>query len=116
MPQAWGTLFGEVSGTAQFRRKFHRPTNLESHERVMLVLTEVRGSGHVHLNDLPIGSFDASGGAVEFDITNSMKPFSEIAVEITFDPRPEPDLPGGMFGAVALEIRTEVIPSRTVRP
>lgn len=107
MPQAWLPLFGETAGTALFRRKFHRPTNLEPHELVMLVFTEVCGSAHVRLNDVPIGSFDARCEAVEFDITSALFPFNELAVEIAFDPGTEPGLPGGLFGAVALEIRSE---------
>lgn len=107
MPQSWADLFGNVSGTAEFRRKFHRPTNLESHERVMLVFTELRGIGRVLLNNLPIGQFDASGELVEFEITTALKPFNEIAVEMQFVPEREPNLPGGLFGPVALEIRSE---------
>ena len=106
MPQEWRTLFGEASGTAQFRRKFHRPTNLEPHERIMLVLTEVRGSGGVRLNDVPVGHFVGSGGLVEFEISTLMKPVNEVAVDIKYDPVTEPGLSGGLFGAVALEIRS----------
>lgn len=107
MPQAWREIFGDVCGTAQFRRKFHRPTNLESHEHVVLVFTEIRGSGQVLLNGQHVGQFNAAGDAVEIEITSLLKPFNEIAVEISFDPQFEPGAPGGLSGAVALEIRTE---------
>jgi len=107
MPQEWRTLFGDVSGTALFRRRFHRPTNLELHERVMLVFTEIRGSGHVQLNGLSIGEFSAAGELVEFEISTAMKPFNEVAIDIGFDPVKEQGVPGGLFGVAALEIRTE---------
>ena len=105
MPQEWRVLFGEIPGTAQFRRKFHRPTNLEPHERVILVFTEVRGTGSVQLNEWPVGEFTGNGKSVEFEITSLMKPFNELSVEVTFDPATQPSLSGGLYGAVALEIR-----------
>lgn len=106
MPKDWRAVFGEVSGRARFRRKFHRPTNLEPHESVFVVLTEVRGEGRVRLNDLSIGSFDSKGESAEFEISSSMKSFNELDVEITFDPTSEEDTSGGLFGVVALEIRS----------
>ena len=107
MPQDWLTLFGTAAGTVHFRRKFHCPTNLGPDEQVMLVFTELRGTGIVRLNGHPVGEFAASGNAVEFVITALLRPFNEILVEIAFDPQEEPDQPGGLFGVVALEIRQD---------
>lgn len=115
MPQSWQATFGDTGGTAEFRRKFHRPTNLEPHEQVLLVLTEVRGSGRLLLNELPLGSINSSGESVEFDISRLLNPFNEVAIELTFDPRTNPSLPGGLFGAVALEIRSEPPASSDIR-
>ncbi len=107
MPREWQAIFGLAGGTVQFRRKFHRPTNLEPHERVMIVFTESRGTGEVGLNGLSVGQFAAVGDAVEFEISTLMKPFNELSVEITFDPNLDPAISGGLFGVVALEIRSE---------
>lgn len=107
MPQDWNTLFGKAAGTAQFRRKFHRPTNLEPHEQVMILFTEVRGAGSVQLNGRPVGQFTATGGPIEFDISTLMNSFNELTVDITFDPNTDQDAAGGLFGVAALEIRTE---------
>ena len=86
MPREWTALFGDVAGTAQFRRKFHRPTNLDPHERVLIVFTELRGTGNVRLNESPLGEFNADGGLVDFEITTAMKPFNELIVDVSFDP------------------------------
>ena len=105
MPREWQSIFGDHSGQARFQRKFHRPTNLEPHERVMLILTEVRGQGSVQLNDIDLGEFTGTGQLVEFEITDSMKPFNELVIDIQYDPSQEPSQAGGLYGAVVLEIR-----------
>ncbi len=104
MPQSWRTLFGSVAGTARFRRAFHRPTNLDPHETVWIVLTEVGGTGRVWLNDQPCGTFDAlSASPPRFEITHHLKPRNHLIVEVTFDPG-STTAEGGLYGAVALEI------------
>jgi hypothetical protein len=107
MPRDWRSIFGQNPGTAQFRRKFHRPTNLDPHEHVMLVLTEVRGRGSVRLNEKEVGVITGTGNLVEFEITASMKPFNELVIDLNFDPQIEPLLAGGLYGAVALDIRSD---------
>lgn len=105
MPQEWRTLFGDVGGTAQFHRKFHRPSNLESHERIFLVLTGVCGQTKVRLNRRLIGEFASPDHMIELDISSLMNSFNLLEVEITFDPTADPNLPGGLYGVVALDIR-----------
>ena len=112
MPQDWVSLFGAEPGTARFQRKFHRPTNLEPHERVLLILTEVRGAGSVQLNDQPVGEFRGCGAAIEFELTAILNPFNVLSIEMTFHPANEPSLPGGLYGPVALEIRSDDSNSR----
>ena len=109
MPREWNAIFGQSSGVAQFRRKFHRPTNLDPHERVMLVMTEVRGTGAIQLNQHQLGQFEGTGNAVEFEITTLMDSFNEVAVELQFDPRSDPGVAGGLYGAVALDIHSDEI-------
>lgn len=107
MPREWSGIFGRSSGVARFRRKFHRPSNLDPHEWVMLVLTEVRGSGSIRLNQHQLGHFSATGGAVEFEITHLMNAFNEVTIEIQFDPSSNTDVAGGLYGAVALDIYSD---------
>ena len=107
MPRDWQSIFGDRSGTAEFRRKFHRPSNLESHETVILKFTEIRGIVSVWLNRHQLGEFIGTGLAVEFDVTSLLKEFNELRVEMAFDPQPEPHVSGGLYGLVALDIRWE---------
>ena len=106
MPCEWRNVFGLVCGTAEFRRKFHKPTNLESHESVVIVLTEVGGQGKASLNGVSLGEFSSAGDLVEFEITNSLSPFNELMIEVAFDPSADEDLKGGLYGVTALEIRS----------
>lgn len=107
MPREWRTLFNDRAGTATFRRKFHRPTNLDPHERVLIVFTEVAGSGRVSINGDHVGEFTAHGELVDFEITKLLKPFNELTVEIAFDPAADGRQQGGLFGVTSIEIRGE---------
>lgn len=104
MPQSWRMLFGSQTGTVRFRRAFHRPTNLDPHETVWIVLTQVGGTGQLWLNDQPCGTFDpATASPPRFEITPHLKPRNHLTVEVTFDPG-STNADGGLYGAVALEI------------
>lgn len=107
MPCEWRRIFGEAVGTARFRRKFHKPTNLESHEVVKIVMTEVRGAGVVSLNDNRLADFSSSGEAVEIEITPFLNPFNELSIELKFDPVVNSGVQGGLFGVTAIEIRSD---------
>jgi len=107
MPREWRALFGDRAGTATFRRKFHRPTNLDPHERVLIVFTEVGGSGRVSINGKQVDEFSAEGELVEIEITAFLKPFNELAVELKFDPHFDAHQRGGLYGVTALEIRSD---------
>ena len=107
MPRDWQSIFGDRSGTAEFRRKFHRPSNLESHETVILNFTEIRGLVAVWLNRHQLDEIVRTGPAVEVDVTSRLNEFNELRVEVAFDPRSEPNVSGGLYGPVALDIRWE---------
>lgn len=107
MPQDWQAIFGSSRGTAEFRRKFHRPTNLEPHERVTILMTEVRGAGRVKLNETNLGEFVSSGDPVEFDVTACLQSFNELIVEITCDPGQAPEQSSGLFGVTAIQISSD---------
>lgn len=107
MPRDWHSLFGDRAGTAQFRRPFHRPTNLDSHEQVFIVLTEVRGDGTIFLNDIDVGMIHGIGRPVEFEVTSLLKSFNQLMINLHFDPVSSAGAPGGLFGAVALDIRSQ---------
>jgi len=100
MPCDWTTACGAVAGRVRFTRRFHRPTNLEQHERVWLVTSGVGGNGLLTLNGAPLGELAAPW---EWNLTNFLKPFNELAIEIAFVPAP--GVTGGLYAPFFLEIR-----------
>lgn len=103
MPCEWRTLFGDVAGSATFSRRFHRPTNLEAHERVVIVLTGVGGTGRISLNGAVATEFSSGGTEVEVDVTERLLAFNTLEVQIEFDPSSRQS--GGLYDLVVLEIR-----------
>lgn len=106
MPADWQSLFGERSGTARFTRRFHRPTNLEPHERVLLAFDGVGGAARIALNGRSLGVIDAPARSARFVVTEFLSLNNELAVELRFDPD-RCGQPGGLWGPVAIEIASD---------
>lgn len=107
LPASWQTIFeGSSGGRAEFRRTFNQPTNLESHEHVWIVFQGVRGAACVDINRQRLGGIDIDQETAEFEITPYLALHNELVVQLTFDVVTPPDLPGGLWGPVALEIRS----------
>ena len=106
MPVSWESAFGRTVGMVRFSRRFHQPTNLDPHERVLLVFDGIGGQGTVRLNDNALGAVEASAGRLEFDVTENLRPSCELTVELEFDPAGQGKTPGGLWGPVAIEIRS----------
>ena len=105
MPASWQSLFGARAGSARFRRRFHRPTNLGVRERVMLVFNGVGGSGQVALNAERLAPVGGDASPERFDVTARLLPTNELTVEIEHDPASGE--PGGLWDTVALEIHSD---------
>ena len=107
MPCDWQSLFGSQAGRATFSRKFHCPTNLEAHEQVAIVLSGVGGEGQVLLNGDLLFEFPAGSESPEVDVTQHLQRFNVLEVNLQFTPSTDtPATPGGLFGAVMIEIRS----------
>jgi beta-galactosidase/beta-glucuronidase len=108
LPANWQTIFdGSSCGCAEFRRRFNQPTNLEAHEHVWIVFQGVRGAGWVSLNGQRLGGIEFGDETAEFEITPHLAQHNELVVQLTFDVGSPLDQPGGLWGPVALEIRSE---------
>ena len=111
MPCKWKSLFGDVAGNVRFRRRFHKPTNLEQHEQVYIVLAELNGRVQISINDSVLGTVDNPEKTLDYEITQYLKPFNELHVEIEFDPAStsinEDSKPVTLWEWVAIEIRTQ---------
>ena len=102
MPCDWQSIFGSRGVKVAFSRRFHRPTNLESHEQVLVVLTGVGGSGTIRLNGSSLLEFRALD-SVEVDVTNKLEAFNLLEVEV--EHQPIEGILGGLHAPVVLEIR-----------
>lgn len=106
MPSDWRSVFGEQAGRVLLRRKFHKPTNLDAEEIVSLVFDGIGGRGEVRLDDQLLGTVDETVTTLAFEITALLQPTNELLVELDFDPRQDPETAGGLWGPVAIEIRS----------
>ncbi|REJ73992.1 MAG: hypothetical protein DWQ34_26640 [Planctomycetota bacterium] len=105
LPESWKELFGAAPGRALFRRRFNRPTNLAPDERVVIVLTDVPGEVVLRCNTHEITAAGASGPQQRYDVTEHLRDFNLLEVEITCDPTAVPQTMAGLWQTVLLEIR-----------
>jgi beta-galactosidase/beta-glucuronidase len=106
MPIDWRSVFGEQAGRVVLRRKFHKPTNLDADETVFVVFDGISGRGDVRLDDQILGPVEETVTTLSFEITALLQPTNELLVELDFDPHRNPDTDGGLWGPVAIEIRS----------
>lgn len=95
LPAAWEAVCPGFRGTVRYARRFGKPTNLEAHERVWLVVTDVAGSAAIFLNGEKLP-------APLFDVTDRLRERNLLQIDVT-----QNDLEqlAGLVGEVRLEIR-----------
>lgn len=103
MPASWQSLLGDFRGRVLFRRKFHRPTNLEPGEIVWLEFAGVGGTGAVRVNGHSVGTLKNGIPPQRLDVTSVLVGNDELSVELEFTSR-DPQTVGGLYGSVTLEI------------
>lgn len=104
LPADWQESFGDYRGSVRYERHFNCPTNLDSDERVYVIFTEIGGTATVTLNETELGSTDGGPGPFEFEIKGLLHPRNLLVVDVEFTALGEP---GGLWTAVALEIRSD---------
>jgi hypothetical protein len=108
LPADWRTLFGTVSGTAVFERRFNRPSGLSDSHRVRIVLNDVAGLRAVRLNEGPLTLENRTDSMVAVEITGRMQPHNRLEIELQFDPQDQTECRGGLWQPVILEIEAPV--------
>jgi len=103
MPCDWKDCFGDSAGTARFSRVFHRPSHLETDERVRILIDGVGGTGSVAVNDHRVGMLHELTKTGAYDVTDVLQPINRLVVEIHHDPGASSG-PAGLYGLVTLEI------------
>jgi hypothetical protein len=87
MPASWFDAFGAVAGTVLLKRRFGRPSNLESHERVHVTLDCVIGGADVDVNGAPVATLLPAEKSQSVDVTDRLEASNELSIRLTFDGR-----------------------------
>jgi hypothetical protein len=114
MSADWSEALGpDFLGVVRHSRNFNRPTNLEPHERVWLVVEPPRSCGVVWMNGTELGHVRSGAPPGRFDITPFLMDHNAVVIEVA---HPELDeerhalesgsvlITGGLVGEVRLEI------------
>ena len=118
LPCDWQATLGVgFRGKVRYRRRFNRPTGLDPHERVWLVVEGVDAFGAASLNGSQLGEVRGYALPASFDITGQLLPSNELAIDVELPAetsgvasplRPGREtLAGGPIGEVRLEIRSD---------
>jgi len=85
VPGEWSEALGPgFRGRVRFRRRFHAPTGLEAHERLMLVIEGIDPSGDVQLNGRHLGRVESMEETKTFDVTGLVAANNELVIEVEF--------------------------------
>jgi beta-mannosidase len=105
----------------RYRRRFHAPRTLESHERLWLIFYGLDYFADVHINGVPLGRHQGYFDSFDFDITSLVRSHNELAllldcpIELRSNlPRllraglesTDPGYAAGIWRGVALEVRS----------
>lgn len=116
VPVTWTALLGTFRGRVEFRRRFHRPRQLDSAERVWLVFERTGCVARVSLNRTELLR-QCGPACFEFDLTPVLDSSNELLVEIDCPRAAESDESAdgesadptiALSGTVALEVRGPV--------
>src|SRR5690606_38734970 len=90
--------------TAEFERRFNRPTGLTAQHQVLIALRDVPGVVDLRINSDRVAAESASPSFRTFDITTCLQPYNRMVIAITFDPAESPGQLGGLWQPVELRI------------
>lgn len=83
IPASWEDCFGKTPGSVTWSRRFQKPTNLETTERVMIAAPGLSGVTSVRINDLSLPMDDQPETGFRFDVTEALQPTNQIHIEMT---------------------------------
>jgi beta-galactosidase/beta-glucuronidase len=101
MPTDWSESLGDAfRGRVAYRRRFGKPTNLASDERVWLVCDGAAARAALELNRQSLGDVSGPKMPTEFDVTDLLGDRNELVAVVESLKEV-----GGLTGEVRLEIR-----------
>lgn len=101
-PAEWQAILGDFRGMVRFSRRFNRPSNLESDDRVYLALDGVGGRAEVLVNQQPVGSIESSANSGRCEITPQLQLHNLLEVNVFWQGTATDR--GGLWGPIAIEI------------
>lgn len=102
-PVSWKDCFGDRAGCVRWSRRFQSPTNLASHERVLLALEGIRGVERVCLNGSVLPMLLLENYEQKYDLTDRLRPTNLIEIETRHSDEGDP-AQSGLWSPVVLEI------------
>lgn len=70
----------------RWRRRFHRPTGLQSHQRVLLVVEGLAAEGRATLNGRELGPLASDASPCRFDVSQRLEANNELVLELDVSP------------------------------
>jgi beta-galactosidase/beta-glucuronidase len=106
MPTDWAASLGDAfRGRVAYRRRFGKPTNLASNERVWLVCDGATARAAIELNGQSLGEVSGPSMSAEFDVTELLAERNEAERNELVAVVESVNEVGGLTGEVRLEIR-----------
>jgi len=103
VPALWCDCFGHQVGVSVWSRRFQKPTNLDSNERVMIATMELEGVKGLSLNGRPLPLNDQPETGFRFDITEALEPSNLLEIDIECETEAQTDS-RGMTEPAVIEI------------
>lgn len=102
LPTDWSVLFGDCSGTVEFRRGFHSPSNLDHNTLVRIGTDACGGCGAVFLNGHALGEIPGTADGWQFEVSRQLEAFNQLCIRLEVSE--ETSGRRGLWAPVYLEI------------
>ncbi|REK15843.1 MAG: hypothetical protein DWQ37_08485 [Planctomycetota bacterium] len=114
VPGDWANSLGhDFIGCVRYTRRFNTPTNLDSDERVWLVVEAVDHEAEVTLNGQALGRLRSGQPPLRSDVTPLLAAYNQLVVDVRMPPAAfaDPSARGeraGQAGGLTGEVRLEI--------
>lgn len=105
IPADWtATLGPEFRGRVLYKRRFGRPSNLDSSARIYLVLHKINGLATITFNGIHLGATGIDESTSRFELTNLLLARNALHIEVNLPQGGDRVDAGGIVGEVQLQI------------
>ena len=82
VPVTWSECFGEQAGIVVWSRRFQKPTNLDTTERVMIAAPQLAGVIEVRLNGTSLPHDEQPQIGFRYDVTELLEPSNMLELSM----------------------------------